>query len=86
MEFSKLFRPVGCLHCRKTGYSGRTALFELLIMDEMLISMIVKKEPIDDIRRAAAKNGMRMLGSQGLEKVIRGQTSLEEVLEITVVD
>jgi len=82
----KLYRPVGCLHCRKTGYSGRTALFELLIMDENLISMIVKKEPIDEIRRTAAKKGMRMLGSQGLEKVVRGQTSLEEVLEITVLD
>ncbi len=79
----KFYKPVGCLHCRKTGYAGRTAIFELLIMDDKLISMVVKNESTDEIRREAVKRGMRQLSEQGLDKVLKGLTSVEEVLEIT---
>ena len=82
-EEYKFYKPVGCLHCRKTGYSGRFAIFELLVLDDKLISMIVKDESNDDIRKEAVKRGLRQLSEQGLDKVLKGQTSVEEVLEIT---
>ncbi|HDR05486.1 MAG TPA: type II/IV secretion system protein [Candidatus Marinimicrobia bacterium] len=81
-----IFRPTGCLHCRKTGYTGRTALFELMILNDQIIELIVANASTEEIRQAAIKSGMKPLRQQGIEKVLLGITSMEEVLEITTFD
>jgi general secretion pathway protein E len=69
----------GCAHCRGTGFKGRKAVAEVLILDEGLREMIVNKEPARRIREAAIAGGTRMLRQSGLELVRLGETSLEEL-------
>jgi type IV pilus assembly protein PilB len=77
-----LFRPIGCNHCSGTGYRGRFALFELMMVTEEIELMAVERRSSDDIRRLALSQGMRTLREDGYEKVRSGATSLEEVLRI----
>jgi type IV pilus assembly protein PilB len=76
------YRPVGCNHCSGTGYRGRIALVELMLVTEEVELMTVERRSSDDIRRLAISQGMRTLREDGYEKVRRGVTSLEEVLRI----
>ncbi len=69
----------GCDHCGYTGYKGRTAVFEVMEVDEEIRKMIIKGATADDLRSVAVKKGMRTLYRAGLLKVKRGITSLEEV-------
>ncbi|MDQ7038092.1 MAG: GspE/PulE family protein [Aquificota bacterium] len=69
----------GCDNCGYTGYKGRTAVFEIMEVDEDLRKMIIKGATADDIREVAIKKGMRTLYKSGLLKVRKGVTSLEEV-------
>lgn len=69
----------GCAQCRGTGFKGRKAVAEVLILDEGLREMIVNKESARRIREAAVANGTRMLRDSGLEMVRLGETSLEEL-------
>jgi type IV pilus assembly protein PilB len=77
-----LYRPVGCNQCSGTGYRGRLALFELMMVTEEIELMAVERRSSDDIRRLALSQGMRTLREDGYEKVRSGVTSLEEVLRI----
>ncbi len=79
----KFFRGSGCEHCNNSGYKGRSGIFELLILDEDIRSLILDKVPIARLREQAVKNGMRTLREDGLRKVFSGQTTLEELVEIT---
>ncbi len=78
-----LFRGVGCRNCGGTGYRGRTALVELMEMNEELKRLVVASKPSGDLLRAARRNGMRTLREQGLRKVRRGLTTLEELYRRT---
>jgi len=69
----------GCGACRGTGYKGRTAVAEVLPLDDILREMIVGREPIRRIKEAARANGMRLLREVALDLVREGATSLEEV-------
>ncbi len=71
--------PKGCEHCNGSGYKGRTAVHELLEVDEELRKLIVKGATAEDIRDLAKKKGMRTLYDAGILKVRRGITSLAEV-------
>ncbi len=71
--------PNGCEACNNTGYKGRTAVHELLEVDDDIRKLIIKGGTADDIRELARKKGMRSLYETGLLKVRRGITSLEEV-------
>ncbi len=71
--------PKGCEHCNGSGYKGRTAVHELLEVDEELRKLIVKGATAEDIRDLAKKKGMRTLYEAGILKVRRGITSLAEV-------
>ena len=69
----------GCAHCRGTGYRGRKAVAEVLILDDALREMIVTREPVRRVKEAACAKGTRLLREAGLELVRRGETSLQEL-------
>jgi type IV pilus assembly protein PilB len=79
-----LYRPDGCPTCSSTGYRGRLAISEVMLMSEDLQRMAVERRPSDELKRLAVEQGMTTLREDGLEKVRRGLTSLEEVLRVVV--
>jgi len=79
----RLYKPAGCNECRNTGYKGRIGIFELLIPDNGIKELIIKKAPTHQIRDAACQAGMKTLRQDGFQKVLAGITSLSEVLSVT---
>ncbi len=79
----KLFRGVGCEKCGGSGYNGRYAIHELLIVDDELSTGIVKEASALELKEMAMKNGMRTLREDGVMKAFEGITTLEEVLART---
>ena len=73
----------GCSHCNKTGYRGRMGIYELMVMTSTIRDMTFKGEPTQALRKVARKQGMHTLFEDGMIKVLKGQTTLEEVLRIT---
>jgi type IV pilus assembly protein PilB len=80
----KLFRAVGCSACSKTGYKGRLALQEVMVVSERIERLAVERAPGEEITRAAIEEGMVTLRRDGLNKVLAGSTSLEEILRVVV--
>jgi len=79
----KFYRGRGCPQCNESGYKGRSGIFELLVLDEGLRSLIVERAPVSELRALAIKNGMRTLREDGLLKVFSGKTTLDELITIT---
>ena len=77
-----LHRPVGCGACGKTGYHGRFALHEVLMISEETRSMIAERAHSDDIKKVAVAQGMLTLRQAGLTHVRLGNTSVEELLRV----
>jgi type IV pilus assembly protein PilB len=77
-----LYRKRGCPRCSHTGYRGRTGVFQLLRMTEELEALAARRASREELERAAKENGMRTLWEDGLEKVIAGLTSLEELARV----
>jgi general secretion pathway protein E len=78
-----IYKPVGCSGCDGTGYRGRTGLFELMTVNEDLRQFIHEGRGETALRHAAKANGMQTLRESGIQKVLEGVTSLEEVLRVT---
>ena len=78
----RLFRPVGCQVCGKTGFTGRFAVHEVLNVNEEIERMIVEHAHADDIRKASVADGMITLRQAGLLAAASGTTSLDEVLRV----
>ncbi len=81
-EGTELYRPVGCNECSGTGYRGRIALVELMVVSEEIERLAVERSSSEDIRKVAIEQGMRSLRDDGMDKALAGVTSLEEVLRI----
>ena len=89
-EFEKLgletpkevYSPEGCGSCANTGYRGRLALHEILLVDEEIQRLAVERRPSDEIKVAALAAGMTTLWQDGIEKVATGVTSLEEIMRV----
>jgi general secretion pathway protein E len=75
----------GCGHCRGTGYRGRKAVAELLILNDELREMIVAREPIRKLKEAAKRSGMRTIRESALDAVANGLTTLQEINRVTFV-
>lgn len=73
----------GCEACNSTGYRGRSAIFELLLVDEAVKKLITRKAPSDEIKKKAVSGGMKTLWEDGQEKIAKGITTKEEVLRVT---
>ena len=76
----------GCADCKQTGYRGRLGIHELLIVDDEVRNLTMKAADSASIRRVAAAKGMNSLREDGAEKVLRGLTTIEEVLRVTQED
>jgi len=77
-----IYRPVGCLECRNTGYSGRVGLYEILLLSPEVRRLITAEADIAKIRDIAYKEGMKPLRISGAMKVAMGVTTLEEVIKV----
>jgi len=73
----------GCNSCKGTGYKGRTGIFELMILDDELRDMIIQNAPLTALRNKACAKGMKLLREEGLEKVLKGITTWDEVMKVT---
>jgi type II secretory ATPase GspE/PulE/Tfp pilus assembly ATPase PilB-like protein len=74
-----LYRARGCAKCDRTGYKGRMGLYELLVSNPTIQRLVQTRAPVPEITAAAAANGMRTLKQDGIDKVIRGLTDLQQV-------
>jgi type II secretory ATPase GspE/PulE/Tfp pilus assembly ATPase PilB-like protein len=86
-DFSKLrlYKGAGCKICGQTGYSGRIGIFEILEMTEDIKKLVVSRASSDDIMSVAIKkNKMTTMLEDGIEKVLAGETTMEEVLRVTI--
>jgi len=78
---ARVYRPVGCLECRMTGYRGRNGLYELLVLDAELRALINDKPDLGAIRRRAMRGGLRPLRLAGAQRIAAGQTTWDEVVK-----
>jgi type IV pilus assembly protein PilB len=76
----------GCIECGGTGYRGRTAIHELLDLTDPIREMILDKKPSSEVRKLAAKEGMRFLRESALDRVRRGITTLKEINKVTFIE
>jgi type IV pilus assembly protein PilB len=81
-DLPEMFRPVGCVACSRTGYRGRIALHEVMEVNEDIERLAVARASAAEIGAVARKNGMITLRDDGWQKVLLGQTSLEEILRV----
>ena len=81
-----VYRAVGCRSCRGTGYRGRMGLYELLVANEEIRQLASERVGSNVIKQAAVRAGMLTLRHDGWRKVLRGQTTVEEVLRVTKAD
>jgi type II secretory ATPase GspE/PulE/Tfp pilus assembly ATPase PilB-like protein len=86
LEDGKIAHSPGCDECFQSGFQGRTAIYELLPLSEDLRSLIMQRAPASDLKRKAVEEGMRTLRMDGMNKVVRGLTSPEEIMRVTQLD
>lgn len=80
------YEPRGCSECNFTGYKGRTAIAELLELSDTIREMILSRKPLSEVKKRAKEEGMIFLREAGIEKVLRGITSLRELNKVTFVE
>ena len=81
-----IYKGSGCKVCHFTGYAGRVGLFEVLEVNNKIRKLITEKANSDIISKQAGEDGMSTMLDDGLVKVIKGVTSIEEVLRVTKVE
>jgi len=82
-KVATFYRGKGCGYCSGTGYFGRVAVVEALIIDDQVRQMILKNTPLTEIREYARKQGMKTLREDAIEKCLAAEISLEEALRVT---
>ena len=80
-----LYRGTGCDHCRKTGFRGRSGLYELLLMNDVISEKIMMRAPSPEIVAAGRSTGLKLLREDGWDKVRAGITTIDEVLTCTAI-
>lgn len=82
----RFYQGAGCVACNNTGYKGRTAIHEFMIVNEEIRNIILRNGSVAEMRDAACRNGMLTLRDAGMAKVYEGVTTIEEVVRETVLD
>ena len=77
------YKAVGCPSCSQSGYSGRTVIHELMMIDDHIKSLIVKSVDAGQIKKAAIERGMITLREDGIAKVLQGLTTIDELFRAT---
>jgi general secretion pathway protein E len=80
------FKSVGCAHCRGTGFRGRRAVAEILLMDDTLRDLIVSRASLIKIKAHARASGTRLLRESALAAVLRGESTLDELNRVTLAE
>ncbi|MGA8054689.1 MAG: GspE/PulE family protein, partial [Burkholderiales bacterium] len=78
----RIYKPVGCLECRMTGFRGRSGIYEVMLMSPAIRKLVTGEADVARVREQAYKEGMRSLRISGAMKVAAGLTTLEEVLKV----
>ncbi len=78
-----LYRPKGCSECGGVGYKGRMAILEFLTMSDSIRRLIIGHAQVKEIEEKASQEGMQTMYDDGLEKAIRGLTTIEEIMRVT---
>lgn len=86
LEGKKVLKPVGCSECLDTGYAGRSAIHEVMVIDDKIRDLLIKNADSVSIKKAAMKAGMLTLREVAVEKMFEGVTSYEEVVMLTQED
>jgi type IV pilus assembly protein PilB len=81
-EFPQLFRPAGCSACGRTGFHGRFAIHEVMLVTEEIERMIVDRAHTEDLKKVALAQGMKTLRQAGMSHAVGGATSIEEILRV----
>lgn len=81
-QVDKLYKGKGCPQCRNTGYKGRLAIHEVLLIDDPMRSMLMNHKPMNEVKQYLLRNGMLFLLDDGLLKAKNGLTTVEEVLRV----
>jgi type II secretory ATPase GspE/PulE/Tfp pilus assembly ATPase PilB-like protein len=79
-------RGAGCNECLQTGFQGRTAITEMLVVDEVLRDAVLQKLPTRALQQVANQQGMQTMWQNGMMRALSGQTTLEEVLRVVAVE
>lgn len=82
----KCYRGKGCPVCNKTGYKGRIALYEIMIVNDEIRKFVLEGASADELKKAAIRNDMKTLRMSGMTKVKEAVTTIEEVLRVTAGD
>jgi type IV pilus assembly protein PilB len=77
---------VGCMECAGTGFRGRSAIHELLELDDEIREMLLSKRPGSEIRKKAREKGMSFLRDSAIERVRMGITTLKEINKVTFIE
>jgi len=85
-EEATFYRGKGCNICKNTGYKGRIGIFELMLMNDKIRDLILERTSSSVIKRAAEEAGMKTLRKDGLEKALKGITTIDEVMRVTQVE
>jgi type II secretory ATPase GspE/PulE/Tfp pilus assembly ATPase PilB-like protein len=80
---ARFWDGAGCESCREQGYTGRTGIYELFVVDDALRRLIMERTTTDRLRAAAQKSGMSFMRDDGFQKAARGLITLKEVLRVT---
>lgn len=83
LDAAQVSKGAGCDRCRQTGYGGRLGIYELLLLDDVTRDAIARNPSVTEFRRMCVERGMVTLRQDGLAKVVRGLTTIEEVLRVT---
>ena len=78
-----LYKPCGCKECNETGYKGRTAIYEMMVITDAIRRLVMQRADAATIRHEAEKNGMTSLRDDGIANVLAGISSISEVLRVT---
>ncbi|HUY27959.1 MAG TPA: type II secretion system ATPase GspE [Candidatus Binataceae bacterium] len=81
-----IYRAKGCRLCRNTGYRGRLAIQELMVMDDEIRALVMQNSDGATLRRQCTSKGMKLLRQDGTDRVFGGETSIEELLRVTQED
>ncbi|MBL4712454.1 MAG: Flp pilus assembly complex ATPase component TadA, partial [Gammaproteobacteria bacterium] len=81
-EDSKYYDAVGCEQCSQSGYNGRIAIYELLVIEENMHDAIINETSSTEIEAIAKSNGMKLMLENGLIKAAQGLTSVEEIVRV----
>ena len=80
---NETFKGKGCDRCRRTGYSGRLGIYEMLVMDDSLRDMVTRNPDVTQLRKLCRERGLVTLRQDGFDKAIKGLTTIDEILRVT---